>query len=146
MGPLVIQIRMTAWERDFLTQHSVAHLATVDKLHHPHALPIVYAFDGTRLYTPLDAKPKRVEPSQLQRVRDIQANPQVAIVVDEYDIEWKRLAWVQVRGKAEMVGEGEFYEAGIRLLTDKYSQYRVMPLTGKPLIVVLVEKILSWKI
>ena len=40
----------------------------------PHIVPIVYAFDGDRLLTPIDAKPKRVGPYQLQRVRNIQAN------------------------------------------------------------------------
>lgn len=44
------------WERQFIERHRVARLATVDKKGQPHVVPIVYAFDGARLFTPLDRK------------------------------------------------------------------------------------------
>jgi predicted pyridoxine 5'-phosphate oxidase superfamily flavin-nucleotide-binding protein len=63
---------MTAWERDFIVHGRVARMATVDAHGRPSVVPIVYAFDD-RLYTPLDAKPKRVAAMQLRRVRNIRA-------------------------------------------------------------------------
>lgn len=104
-------------------------------------MPIVYAFDGERLFTPIDAKPKRVGPRRLQRVRNIQANPHVAVIVDQYSDDWRKLAWVQVRGRALLVESGGEYATGIALLEARYPQYAEMPLAGRPLIVIQVEAI-----
>lgn len=65
-------------EQQYLREHRVARLATTDGQGQPHALPICYAFDGRVVYSALDEKPKRVAPTQLKRVRNIQANPRVA--------------------------------------------------------------------
>ena len=51
---------MTDWEYTFIAEHRVARLGTVDAHGQPAVVPIVYAFDGIALFTPLDAKPKRV--------------------------------------------------------------------------------------
>ncbi len=133
------------WERDFITSHRVARLATVDAQGQPHVVPIVYAFDGSLLYTPLDAKPKRVDVHQLQRVKNIRANPHVATVVDDYADDWTQLAWVQIRGTAQLVEEGEAHATGVRLLTAKYPQYQTMPLDDRPIIVITPERITSWR-
>ena len=61
---------MTDWEHAFITRHRVARLGTVHAHGQPAVVPIVYAFDGTALFTPLDAKPKRVVTAQRQRVRN----------------------------------------------------------------------------
>ena len=49
---------MEGWIEAFLMQRRVGHLATVNAGNRPHVVPIVYAFDGERLFTPIDAKPK----------------------------------------------------------------------------------------
>ncbi|HET7088666.1 MAG TPA: pyridoxamine 5'-phosphate oxidase family protein, partial [Anaerolineae bacterium] len=59
----------TEAELRFLARMRVARLATADASGQPHVVPIVFATDGHHLYTPLDEKPKRVEPRQLKRVR-----------------------------------------------------------------------------
>jgi len=136
---------MTEWERDFIIQRRVARLATVDAEGQPHVVPIVYAFDGERLYTPLDAKPKQVELSRLRRVRNIQLNPRVAVIIDDYGEDWRELAWVQVRGRAEIVTDGAVYATGVGLLHGKYPQYEAMPLDGRPLIVITPRRVISWR-
>jgi PPOX class probable F420-dependent enzyme len=136
---------MTDWERDFLTRHRVAHLATMDGQGQPHVVPIVYAFDGEHLFTPIDEKPKRVGAYQLKRVRNIQANDRVAVIIDDYEEDWRRLAWVQIRGRALILTQGESYVTGIELLSRKYLQYQDMPLTGRPLIVISLERVVSWR-
>lgn len=78
---------MEGWIEGFLEEQRVGRLATVDARYRPHVVPIVYAFDGERLYTPIDAKPKQVEPNRLQRVCNIRANPYVAVIVDHYSEE-----------------------------------------------------------
>ncbi len=134
----------TEAERRFLARMRVARLATSDAAGQPHVIPIVFAIDGQKLYTPVDEKPKRVAPSQLKRVRNLLVNPQVAVVVDEYDEDWTRLAWVLVTGRGEVVEGGEAHAAGVRLLESKYPQYEAMPLGGRPLILVTPLGVTSW--
>ncbi|HBY94095.1 MAG TPA: TIGR03668 family PPOX class F420-dependent oxidoreductase [Chloroflexi bacterium] len=135
---------MTAWEQALIADHRVARLATVDATGQPHVVPIVFAFDGSRLYTPIDAKPKRVGAYQLQRVRNIQANPHVAIVIDDYSEDWRQLAWVQIRGTARLVEAGPEHATGVALLHAKYSQYEAMPLHDRPIIVITPSRITGW--
>jgi PPOX class probable F420-dependent enzyme len=122
----------------------VAHLATSDLQGRPHVIPIVFAVEGPRLYTPLDEKPKRVGPKELRRVQNLALNPQVAIVVDAYDDDWVRLAWVLIRGNAEILEAGETHDRGVDLLHSKYPQYREMPLDRRPVIAVTPESVSSW--
>jgi PPOX class probable F420-dependent enzyme len=136
---------MTDWEHTFIANHWVARLATVDSQGRPHVVPIVYAFDGRRLYTPIDEKPKRVGVYRLQRVRNIQTNPHVAVIIDDYGEDWGRLAWVQIRGTATIVEAGPEHAAGVWLLHDKYPQYQAMPLEGRPIIVITPDRITSWR-
>ena len=131
-------------QRRFLSRVRVAHLATADTAGQPHVIPIVFAIDERRLYTPIDRKPKRGTPAELKRVRNLLANPQVAIVVDEYDEDWTRLAWVLVTGRGELVEAGEAHAAGVMLLESKYPQYKKMPLADRPLIVVRPVHVASW--
>lgn len=138
-------MELETWEQSFIDRQRVARLATVDPQGQPHLVPIVYAFDGERLFTPLDAKPKRVGPDRLQRVRNIQANPQVAVLIDEYSDDWGKLAWVQLRGLARLVEGGPEQAAGVALLEAKYVQYQTMLLAGRPVIVVTVNHITSWR-
>lgn len=138
---------MIDWEQNFIATHRVAHLATVDEDGHPHVVPIVYAFDGGRLFTPIDEKPKRVGVYDLQRVRNIRANSRVAVIIDDYSDDWTQLAWVQIRGTAELhqPNETPAWESGVALLHEKYSQYASMPLTERPIIVVTLDQVVSWQ-
>lgn len=137
--------QFTDAELELLTRTRVGRLATADALGQPHVIPIVFATDGRKLYTPVDEKPKRVAPSQLKRVRNLLENPKVAFVVDHYDEDWTRLAWVLVKGTGKMVEKGEEHATGIRLLEGKYPQYQRMPLKDRPLIVITPSHVTSWK-
>ena len=134
-----------SWERSFIERQQVARLATVGARGGPHIVPIVFAYDGERLFTPIDAKPKRVSPEALQRVRDIQANPHAAVLFDHYDEDWKQLAWVQLRGKAAYIETGTLQEAGARLLSARYLQYTPTSLAECPMVVITIERVLSWQ-
>src|SRR2546430_17050206 len=94
---------LTGPEAAFVHAQRVARLATADADGIPHVIPVCYAFDGEHFYTPLDEKPKRVAGSKLRRVRNIQARPEVALVIDQYDDDWSRLGYVLVQGRAELL-------------------------------------------
>ena len=134
----------TKEELDFLSAARVGRLATAGTSGQPHVIPIVFATDGQRLYTPIDRKPKRVAANQLQRVRNLLENPKIAFVVDHYEEDWRKLAWLLVKGTGRFLESGEEHAKGVRLLEEKYRQYGQMPLKDRPLIVIAPSEITSW--
>ena len=132
-------------ELDFLTRMRVGRLATADAAGQPHVVPVLFATDGRNIYTPLDEKPKRVQPRELKRVRNLFENPKVAFIVDRYDEDWTQLEWLLVRGMGALVENGEGHVIGVRLLEEKYAQYERMPLKDRPLIVITPSHVTGWK-
>ena len=122
----------------------VAHLATADKTGRPHVVPICFAIAGREFFSPLDEKPKKTAPLRLKRVRNIQANPRVAVVADRYEENWRRLAYVLLVGKAKLLSGGAKHKKALRLLRKKYPQYRKMRLEERPVIFIRIESWTSW--
>lgn len=129
--------------RGFLEQARVARLATADAAGAPHVIPVCFAVAGGRLYSVVDEKPKRT--THLARLRNIEASPNVALIVDRYDEDWSQLAWVLVRGVARVLGRGTSYDTGLRALREKYEQYRAMDLEGRPMIELTPSRVTSWR-
>jgi len=133
------------YEIAFVQAQRVAHLATSDADGHPHVVPCCYAFDGSRFYTPLDEKPKRVEQRHLRRVRNIEARHEAMLLIDRYDDDWSRLGYVQVYGHAALLMPAEAGHAdALLLLRQRYVQYRSMALEEYPLIVITPLRIVAW--
>jgi len=122
----------------------VAHLATADKNGCPHVIPICFVFDGNYFYSPIDEKPKRIAPQRLKHVKNIQENAQVALVMDHYEEDWGKLAYVLVMGQARVLLRGPKHRKGVRLLRGKYPQYRTMKIDRLPLIVIQPTRMRSW--
>jgi PPOX class probable F420-dependent enzyme len=106
----------------------------------PHLVPVVFAVAGDRVYTAIDHKPKRTR--RLQRLRNIESNPQVSLLVDEYDEDWACLWWVRADGTAAVM-EASHEETGLDLLQQKYTQYEANR-PGGPMIVVTVSGWRGW--
>ena len=123
----------------------IARLATLDAERRPHAVPICFAFDGSVFYSAIDRKPKRVAPSRLARLKNIQETPQVALLVDQYDEDWTRLWYVLVRGEADLVSASAEHKRAIRRLRAKYPQYagKMLP-DDAPIIRITPERTTSW--
>jgi coenzyme F420-0:L-glutamate ligase / coenzyme F420-1:gamma-L-glutamate ligase len=130
----------------FLARARVAHLATADAAGQPHVVPIVFVVLDGRLYSPLDAKPKRVAVARLRRVRNLLANPRVAVVVDHYGEDWGRLGYVLWTGRASVLQAGDEAARARAALRAKYAQYRAGPLRldEAPLIVVEPQRVTAW--
>ncbi len=135
---------MQSREQRFIRRHRVAHLATVGADNQPSVIPICYVYDEPALFTPVDEKPKRRAPAELQRIKNIRANPYVDVVVDDYDEDWTRLAWVKLRGRARVLWRGKEHDRAIGLLRHKYPQYRAMKLEDKPIIRISIKRVTSW--
>ena len=110
----------------------------------PHLIPVCFYYDGRCFYSVLDQKPKRTSVTNLKRVRNILANPNVALVVDHYQEEWQGLWYVLVTGTAELVYQGEEHQAALVGLRDKYPQYQGMDIDQNPVIRITPRKIVRW--
>jgi PPOX class probable F420-dependent enzyme len=134
-----------AWALALLRDARVGRLATADAGARPLVVPVCYAFDGARVYSAVDAKPKSTR--NLRRLRNVADNPHVSLVVDVWDEDWSRLAWVIVEGRAEVLRGGADFPAAIDLLVAKYPQYRTLPLdrTGGAVIAITPDRVLAWR-
>jgi PPOX class probable F420-dependent enzyme len=129
----------------FVQKQRVARLATADENGSPHLVPVCYAFDGARFYTPLDEKPKRVVGTSLRRVRNIEARHEASLLIDQYDDDWSRLGYVLIHGRAELIEPGhEAHARVLILLRARYVQYRTMALEQQPVIMITPDSVASW--
>lgn len=134
---------LTEPQRDFIGRARVARLATADARGAPHLVPVCFVVEGMSLYITVDEKPKRTD-IRLKRLRNIQENPAVAVTVDRWDEDWSRLAWVMLRGKAEILDGGREHAQAQAILRDKYPQYRTMAIEDLPVIALRIDRVLGW--
>ena len=145
---------LDAAQARFLAEARRAVLATIDPAGRPRLVPICHVLietsAGATLYSPLDEKPKRVaDPYALGRVRDLLARPQVTVLVDHWDEDWARLAWLRVDGIARLLEPGDNSavaerDAAISALRAKYPQYRGHDLESRPLIRFDLGHVVGW--
>jgi PPOX class probable F420-dependent enzyme len=127
--------------RERVAAARVARLATIDPDGRAHLVPIVFVLDGETLYTAVDAKPKRSR--RLRRIENARERPDVTVLVDHYDENWQRLWWVRLRGRARVLDDSKEAERAIRLLKEKYEQYR-REQPGAPVLAVDVAEWRGW--
>ena len=130
-------------QRDFLDRGRVGHLATAEAGGAPHVIPVCYAVAENTLYITIDEKPKRQD-RPLKRVRNILENPQTAFVVDRWDEDWRRLGWVMLRGRGEILYAGAEHDQAQALLIVRYPQYRAMQLRDLPVIALRITRATAW--
>jgi coenzyme F420-0:L-glutamate ligase/coenzyme F420-1:gamma-L-glutamate ligase len=129
----------------FVRAQRAARLATADAEGHPHVVPVCYAFDGQRFYTPLDEKPKRATDRALQRVRNIEARGEATLLIDRYEDDWSRLGYVLVHAHAALLEpDAPGHAAALALLRERYAQYRAMALETRPIIALTPARVSSW--
>ena len=120
---------------------AVARLATVGGTGQPHLVPVTFAVDGDRIYTAVDAKPKTT--ANLRRLRNIAANPRVAVLADHYAANWDELWWARADGTATLLGQPADMARPLQLLAARYPQYRASVPAG-PVISIQVGRWSGW--
>lgn len=123
-----------------------ARLATAGPDGRPHLVPFTFALDSRpgqedRIYSAVDGKPKST--TDLRRLRNIRANPQVAVLADHYEDDWGALWWVRADGRATILDEPPAMAPALAQLADRYSQYREQPPSG-PVISIEVSHWTGW--
>ena len=130
-------------ERAFVTTRRVGHLATADRHGAPHVVPVCFALAGETLYITIDEKPKRAD-RPLKRLLNIAGNPAAAIVFDRYDEDWRRLGWVMLRGRAEILTGGAEHAQAQQVLRLRYPQLANMRIETLPVIALRIDRVAAW--
>lgn len=132
------------WAISFLASARVGHLATAGADASPHVIPICFILYNEAIYSVVDEKPKSGR--RLLRLRNIDATGQAALVVDRYDEDWTRLAFVLVRGSARTItADDPAYRLALVALRDKYPQYRSMALEDSEMVVLTPDRWTAWR-
>ena len=129
---------LPGWAGDLLASARVARLGLLDEDDLPRVLPVTFALFEGAVWSAIDRKPKR--PGEPARVRRLRRRPDAALLVDRYDDDWSRLAWVELRGPVTIHPLGPAAEA----LATRYEQYRDEPPQG-PLLRLEVRDAIWWR-
>ena len=142
--PVVIEPEVEA----FIKKLPVARLATADAEGRPSVVPVCFALVDGYFYTPIDEKRKSVSWGRLKRLRNIEVNPLVSLVIDHYEADWTALGYVLVRGVAETIApRGRYakeHATVIGRLRARYPQYKNARIDQKPLIKISPETVTLW--
>ena len=140
-----------AYLKTVIDKAIVARLATVDSESKPHLVPVVFVFYNDYFFIPVDEKTKRSRPENLKRVKNIQQNPNVALLIEEYNEDWRKLYFIMIQGKASIIGGKELeqneqvlLEKAHKLLSSKYVQYQETGI-GEYVIMIVPQKVITWK-
>jgi nitroimidazol reductase NimA-like FMN-containing flavoprotein (pyridoxamine 5'-phosphate oxidase superfamily) len=107
-------MRISAPELSFIKKMGVARVATVDAECVPHVTPVCPLVESSRIYFGSETSSKKV--------RNIKANPEIAIVFDEYHDSWRGLRGVMIHGRARLVDRKTFNRVRSKLYK-KYPKY-----------------------
>jgi len=115
-------MRLRRVHADFLALQRVAHVATADARGVPHVVPVCLVVENGRLYF-ASGKTGR-------KLRNMRANPHVAVSTDDYTEAWGGLRGVVVQGTARVHARNPTFRRIRRRLYAKYPQYRTEATLG----------------
>jgi len=131
--------------KTLIKRAKVARLATVDQKSHPYVVPVVFVFHENSFFIPLDEKVKTVNARKLKRVKNIEKNPNVTLLIDKYQNDWKKLFFLMIHGKATVIDgkNNKLMDKIHKLLISKYPQYKKIGI-GNSCIKINPTKVTFW--
>ena len=124
--------KLIAWER-------VCRVATASPKGVPHVVPVGHVL--------VDGKLCFGSGRGARKIKDLRANPHVAVTVDLYSDDWTNLKGVMIQGRAALIERGPRFRSIRRRLYEKYPQYPdEAGLEEKDAVVVEItpERVFSW--
>ncbi|MDR1993837.1 MAG: pyridoxamine 5'-phosphate oxidase family protein [Nitrososphaerota archaeon] len=110
-------IKLSKSDKAFIQKLPVGRLATATEDCEPVVRPVWPVFDGVHFYIASDPDTPKLE--------HIEANPQVSLVIDDYDREnWSIIKGIRIQGEAELLWTGEEYRYAHDLLKEKFPEYQ----------------------
>ncbi|MCH7940396.1 MAG: TIGR03668 family PPOX class F420-dependent oxidoreductase [Thaumarchaeota archaeon] len=131
--------------KTLIKSSKVARLATVDQKSCPYVVPVVFVFHENSFFIPLDEKVKTVNARKLKRVKNIEKNPNVTLLIDKYQNDWKKLFFLMIHGKATVIDgkNSKLMDKIHKLLISKYPQYKKTGI-GNSCITINPTKVTFW--
>ena len=134
---------LQGWELELVEHSRVGRLGTIAASGQPHLVPVCYAVAGEGIAIAIDEKPKKT--GTLARVRNIERDPRLTLLIDRYDDDWSQLAWVRIEGQATVLARGSEWPLALTQLRHRYKQYETMALEELPLVRIRAERVVSWR-
>jgi PPOX class probable F420-dependent enzyme len=119
----------------------VARLATTTPAGRPHLVPVCFALAGDTAYSAVDGKPKATR--ALQRLANLRAHPEAALLIDHYDDDWTTVWWIRLDATGRVLDASAEQDRALAALHAKYEQYRRDPPAG-PVIALDVTRWRAW--
>ena len=136
-------MRSAAADATLLQSARRATLATIAADGRPRLVPVCFVVIDDVVWSPLDEKPKSVDdPRRLARVRDIERDPRVTLLVDRWSEDWSELGWLRLEGQAALIETAD--PSVIEALRAKYPQYADHDLESRPMIRITIERSTGW--
>jgi PPOX class probable F420-dependent enzyme len=136
---------LTGEHAAFIAEARTASLGTIAQDGRPRLVPICFVVEREALFTPIDEKPKQgPDPRQLARIRDVERRADVTVLIDRWDEDWERLAWLRIDGRASFAEDPAERASAIAALRAKYPQYAGHDLESRPLILIAIQRVRSW--
>ena len=137
-GPPATFASLLRARRGYLGTHSPDGVAEV--------VPVCFTWAGEVIWIAVEAGDQSVESILADADRD--DGGRACFLVDRWDEDWRRLAWVRAYGTAELLEpqprEREEHGAAVTALKQKYPQYVDHDLNGRPIIRVSLTRAVSW--
>ena len=134
---------LDSWRLDLATTARSATLGTIGPDGEPHLVPVCFALVGDLLAIPIDEKPKRSR--SLARLANINRDPRATLLIDHYEDDWSRLAWVRIDATASIIQQGSQWPEALAALRARYPQYQEMALEQLPLIALTARHVAAWR-
>jgi len=93
----------------------VCRVATTSSAGAPHLVPVCHVLVDGKLYFGSG--------SDARKVKNLRANPRIAVTVDLYAEDWSNLKGVMIQGTAKLIEKGPGFRKIRGLLYEKYPQY-----------------------
>ncbi len=111
----VKRTRLSKRVAKLLGAERVCRVATVGEAGTPHVVPVCHVVIGDRVYFGSG--------DDARKVRNMSANPRVAVTVDLYAEDWSHIKGVMVQGSTKLVRRGPAFARARKRLYAKYPQY-----------------------
>ena len=107
-------MRLTKAQAKLLVRELVARVATVgDGM--PHLVPVCHVVAGGKIYFGSGRRGRKV--------KNVRANPRLAVTVDLYSDDWSHITGVMVQGRGRVIERGPRFRRLRRRLYAKYPHY-----------------------
>lgn len=108
-------MRLPKAEARFIQWERVCRVATADSGGAPHAVPVCHVLVDGKIYF--------ASGDGAKKLRNLGANPRIALAFDLYSDAWESLKGVTVHGRAKLIDRGPRFRKIRSALYRKYPQY-----------------------